>query len=307
MSLALFLLPVTCMAQRLQFAMPLKGVQGKDYFIDYYVDHDPTEGIRDAMCGTKTYDGHKGTDLSLRSFKTMDSGVYVYAAADGRVFEVHDGEYDRNKRWIKGRPANRIGILHQDKYCSYYLHIMKNSPLVKPGDSVKTGQPIGKVGSSGFSTMAHLHFEVRDSNDHVIDPFSGDCQVQTPSMWASQPVYDTAEYLMDNGFVPYIPNEDTLKERYGVRDTFYVREDTTVCFWIQQHGFLQGKTARVEWYTPSGHLAHGLDFKVRYPNWHGYLWPSIKMPNIKGEWFVRLFLDGKFIVERSFYVVKRTQ
>jgi len=51
--------------------MPLKGAQGRDFFIDNYVDHDSTAGIKDAFCGTKTYDGNKGADMILRSFKTM--------------------------------------------------------------------------------------------------------------------------------------------------------------------------------------------------------------------------------------------
>jgi len=285
--------------------MPLKGAQGRDFFIDNYVDHDSTAGIKDAFCGTKTYDGHKGADMILRSFKTMDSGVYVYAAADGIVAKLHDGEYDRNKQWIKGRPPNRTGILHKDKYMSYYLHLMKNSLMVKVGDSVKAGQPIGKVGSSGYSSTAHLHFEVRDSNDVVVDPFAGNCQTQTPSMWESQPDYDTAQYVIDEGFTPYTHNTDTLKERYLVRDTFYRGEDTTVAFWVFMHGRLKGKTAHVEWYGPKGRILHSYDFAIKEEHWHGYVWPWIKMPIDKGKWTVRLFIEGKFVTSRNFYIIKR--
>lgn len=302
---ALLLFVQPCAGQPLLFAMPLKGEQGRDFFIDNYVDHDSTQGIRDAMCGTKTYDGHKGTDMALRSFKTMDSGVYAYAAADGVVFVVHDGEYDRNKRWIKGRPANRVGILHKGKFCTYYLHLMKGSLMVKPGDSVKTGQPIGKVGSSGYSSTAHLHFEVRDSNDHVIDPFSGPCQQNNASMWRSQPEYDTAIYVIDAGFVPYVPGTDTLKERYLVRDTFYVGEDTTVVFWVMMHGRMKGKTAHAEWYTPMGVPYSDHRFLLQDEQWHGFVWPYIRMPTIKGTWTVRLLIDGKFVAGRNFHVLKR--
>ena len=111
-----------CAGQEVKFSMPLSGIAGKDFFIDYYVDHDSAGSIQDAFCGTKTYDGHKGTDFLLRGYKSMDSGVYVYAAADGRVFEVKDGAYDRNKHWKSGGFGNHVAIIHQDKICTYYGH-----------------------------------------------------------------------------------------------------------------------------------------------------------------------------------------
>ena len=92
--------------QDVKFALPLHGTAGKDFWIDYYVDHDTSTGVRDAHCGTKTYDGHRGTDFLIRSFKTMDSGVYVYAMADGIVYETRDGNFDREKKWVKGHAEN---------------------------------------------------------------------------------------------------------------------------------------------------------------------------------------------------------
>jgi hypothetical protein len=307
--IVLFLLALSVMqaghAQSLLFDMPLKGIQGRDFFIDNYVDHDSTSGILDPFCGTKTYDGHKGSDMILRSFKTMDSGVYVYAAADGIVIKKHDGEYDRNKKWVKGRPANFIGILHHDGFTSYYLHLMKNSLMVKLGDNVKAGQPIGKVGSSGFSSTPHLHFEVRDSDDHVVDPFEGNCQAQNKSMWRVQPGYDTALYVIDQGFTPYHYSWDTLKERYMVKDTFYLGEQDTVAFWVHMHGKYRGSIALAEWYSPFGELYRKYDFVLKENGWHDYIWPYIKMPATKGEWMVRLLIDNKLVATVHFHVLRR--
>lgn len=42
--------------------------------------------------------------------------------------------------------------------------------LVKEGDSIKAGQPIAGVGSSGHSTGPHLHFEIRPTMDTPVDP-----------------------------------------------------------------------------------------------------------------------------------------
>jgi hypothetical protein len=45
-------------------------------------------------CGSSGYAGHEGTDITI-SWESMDKGVDVYAAMDGRVLWVFDGKYDR--------------------------------------------------------------------------------------------------------------------------------------------------------------------------------------------------------------------
>jgi len=102
-----------------QFIVPVEGIENKDWFIVNYVDQDTNGGqFHDYQCGTLTYDGHQGTDFVIRDFSQMDSGVYVLAAADGRVYFTKDGEFDRSKQQDTGGYGNYIRTNHGD---SLYL------------------------------------------------------------------------------------------------------------------------------------------------------------------------------------------
>ncbi len=87
---------------------------------------------------------HKGIDLKLRSNDT------IYAAFDGKV---RVSSYE-----AKGF-GNYLIIRHPNKLETIYGHM--NKALVKQGQYVKAGQPIGLGGSTGRSTGPHLHFETR--------------------------------------------------------------------------------------------------------------------------------------------------
>lgn len=57
--------------------------------------------------------------------------------------------------------GNYIRINQDDGTYAFYGHLKQYSLLVKVGDRVVKGQPIATMGSSGYSTGKHLHFEVR--------------------------------------------------------------------------------------------------------------------------------------------------
>jgi peptidoglycan hydrolase-like protein with peptidoglycan-binding domain len=61
-------------------------------------------------------------------------------------------------RWV-GSYGNMIAIRHELGLSTVYAHL--SVFLVREGQSVAVGQPIGRVGSTGESTGPHLHFEVR--------------------------------------------------------------------------------------------------------------------------------------------------
>lgn len=80
----------------------------------------------------------------------MPTGAPVYAPADGLVI------YTADNMVVRG---NAVAIDHGVGITSYYYHL--SSYVVKPGDPIKKGQLIGRVGTTGRSNGPHLHWEVR--------------------------------------------------------------------------------------------------------------------------------------------------
>ncbi len=148
-------------------------------------------GVKDWNCGGVSYSGHKGTDLGpYGGFTAMDEGRDVVAAADGEVTYAHDGEFDR---CTSGSCAggsgfgNWVKLKHADGKETIYGHLRKGTVTVSVGQKVTCGQKLGQIGSSGFSTGAHLHFEPRVAGV-AKDPFKGSCSGSGP-FWVEQGAY----------------------------------------------------------------------------------------------------------------------
>lgn len=85
---------------------------------------------------------HSGTDIAV------PAGTKVLATARGTVMTAErDGWY-----------GNIVKIDHGNGIMTWYAHLQDF--LVKPGDTVERGDPIGKCGSTGRSTGPHIHYEV---------------------------------------------------------------------------------------------------------------------------------------------------
>lgn len=98
---------------------------------------------------------HKGIDF-VGAGHTLDD---IVAFAGGKVTISKNsstaGEY--------------VQIDHGNNIYSRYLHMKKGSRKVKVGDKVKKGQVLGYMGSTGNSTGAHLHFDLKIKGSYV-DP-----------------------------------------------------------------------------------------------------------------------------------------
>ena len=101
----------------------------------------------------KTKKFHSGIDIGA------GHGLNIIAVADGVVtLSATNGGYGKC-----------IVINHGSGITTLYGHC--STLLVSKGDSVKRGQVIAKVGSTGVSTGPHLHFEVR-KNGATTDPMA---------------------------------------------------------------------------------------------------------------------------------------
>lgn len=106
-------------------------------------------GRSDPFTGENNF--HQGLDISA------EKGHPVYATADGTVNSAsYNGDY-----------GNLVVLTHDFGLSTRYGHLSKFN--VKSGDTVKRGDVIGFVGSTGRSTGAHLHYEVL-ANGKLVNP-----------------------------------------------------------------------------------------------------------------------------------------
>lgn len=102
---------------------------------------------------------HKGIDIAGSGIK----GAEITAANSGTVIFVTNSckhNYGKKKSCGCGGGYGRYCIVdHGGGYTTLYAHA--TDIIVKEGDKVQTGDVLGYVGSTGYSTGYHLHFEIR--------------------------------------------------------------------------------------------------------------------------------------------------
>lgn len=105
--------------------------------------HSPCQGKVTSEFGIRNGKPHKGIDIAAKS------GTPVYAVLDGVV--VFSG--------AQGNYGNVVVVEHPDFVMTVYAHNERN--LVSVNDTVKKGQQIALMGSTGNASGSHLHFEYR--------------------------------------------------------------------------------------------------------------------------------------------------
>ena len=157
-------------------SLPVDG----DPFIPFYV-YDPWT----LRMGLPTYSNitlgvpydHSGTDYSV------PQGSPVYAAAGGTIITAQDGFADGCNKTLSdgGGAGNNIWIRHPNGFITAYYHLQPGSvtQFVKLNQVVQAGQQIARSSNTGNTFGGtcggfHLHFEVRDAQFRVANPYNTD-------------------------------------------------------------------------------------------------------------------------------------
>lgn len=194
------------------FGLPIACTAGRDCWVQNYVDGDSSARIRDYHCGSQSYDGHDGTD-----FRVRDTSVNadVLASADGTVKAVRDGVSDHlvkteadSAAVAKRECGNGVLVVHPGGWETQYCHLKQGSVTVKAGQSVKAGDRLGSVGSSGMAAFPHVHLTIR-KDGKALDPFAPDaaqaCNAGQAELWteaAAQALAYQRGSVLRAGFAP---------------------------------------------------------------------------------------------------------
>ena len=128
-------------------------------------------GVRKDPLNPSKTKKHNGIDIGVGKGNTAGD-TNVIAARSGVVTKVVKNciSYDKEHTSCGGGYGNYILISHTDGKYTLYAHLHQNTITVQKNDIVMPGQVIAKAGSSGRSTGAHLHFEVRTNISNRVNP-----------------------------------------------------------------------------------------------------------------------------------------
>ncbi|MBV8884787.1 MAG: M23 family metallopeptidase [Chroococcidiopsidaceae cyanobacterium CP_BM_RX_35] len=115
----------------------------------------PTKGVLTSPFGWRWGHIHPGIDIAA------PVGTPVFAAAPGVVITAS---------WNSGGYGNLVDIRHPDGSLTRYGH--NSRLLVRVGQQVQQGQEISEMGSTGFSTGPHCHFEVHPPGHGAVNPIA---------------------------------------------------------------------------------------------------------------------------------------
>ena len=115
----------------------------------------PAQGVFTSGYGWRWGRMHKGIDIAA------PVGTPIVAAASGVVISAG---------WNSGGYGNLVEIRHDDGSVTLYAH--NDRILVRAGQYVQQGDQVSEMGSTGYSTGPHLHFEIHPSGNGAVNPMA---------------------------------------------------------------------------------------------------------------------------------------
>jgi murein DD-endopeptidase MepM/ murein hydrolase activator NlpD len=139
-----------------------------DDVVDYYDEQGNSAKkflMRNPVKGGRYTSGFGARNHPLLRYMRQHTGVDWAAPTGTPILAAGDGTVERVGR--EGGYGNYVRIRHANGFATAYGHMTRFAAGVEPGVTVKQGQIIGFVGSTGMSTGPHCHFEVLVNNSFV--------------------------------------------------------------------------------------------------------------------------------------------
>lgn len=108
-------------------------------------------------------------DASITGYEYLHSGIDLATATGTPILAASSGTVLNVSTFDAGAEGLNVKVTHEDGVQTDYLHMSR--VLVKTGDQVTGGQPIGEVGNTGRSIGPHLHLTIR-VNGEAVDPLA---------------------------------------------------------------------------------------------------------------------------------------
>src|SRR5215213_2117393 len=286
---------------------PQAGIVGRDLYLANTVDLAPGDAIRDPWCGSRTYDGHTGDDTTIRSFREQAIGVPIFAALDGRVNSVQEGNKDTSYGAQTLPWDNHVLLDAGHGQLQVYGHLRRGSVTVKEGDWVVAGQQIGLTGSSGNSSWPHLHFTTM-LNFEPTDPWAGPCR-PGPSGWAQDPAVGDDLYVRDFTFsADGFAGRRDLPWDEATRTGSFASGRRNVEFRVELGNAASVSSVSVRFVRPDGSTALADDPGVGFSRWRQTwgTWPFDVELDVVGRWRLLAAFDGRTLVDAPFDVAATT-
>jgi murein DD-endopeptidase MepM/ murein hydrolase activator NlpD len=139
---------------------------------------------------------HKGIDFAAAL------GTPIRASGDGVI----------DFAGVSGGYGNLVVIKHWANYSTAYAHMSRFAPGIRHGTKISQGDVIGYVGSTGWSTGAHLHYEFRVNNE-ARDPSKLNVIAQAPLSPTEMARFKIAASDMSHRFALLRPGGTALAAR----------------------------------------------------------------------------------------------
>lgn len=127
--------------------------------------------------------------ISLEEQKSLRSQLNVQSSEKNRILSLNQQERDALEGQIKKNSAKIADLRQQraDAEAALALSLSNGSFKLSPSGSVKAGDVVGAIGSTGLSSGPHLHLEVRNSSGTINpSPYIKSLPVNMPPGWISQ-------------------------------------------------------------------------------------------------------------------------